>query len=166
MVLALFVLLTALAQSPTPPPPACETPEFAQFDFWLGEWDVYGPKGNRAGGNSISRAHSGCVVLERWTGTAGFTGSSFNIYTPTTKKWHQIWVDSSGTLLQLEGEFANGAMQMQGSGLTAKGPMLNRITWTPRPDGTIRQVWEISTDSGKTWQVSFDGTYRKAGAKR
>jgi hypothetical protein len=164
MIVAVFLMLGAIAQSTPPspaPPPACTTPEFAQFDFWLGEWEVLGPKGARAGTNSITRAHGGCVVLEQWTGTAGTTGSSFNIYTPATRRWHQIWVDNSGTLLQLEGEFVDGAMRLHGHGLTAKGPMLNRITWTPRPDGTVRQFWEISTDNGKTWQPSFDGSYRK-----
>jgi hypothetical protein len=159
-----IVLLLSVLTGQTPPasPPACNGPEFTEFDFWIGEWEVFGPKGNRAGHNSISRAHGGCVVLERWAGNAGFTGSSFNIYTPATKKWHQIWVDSAGTLLQLDGEFRDGSMRMEGPGLTAKGATLNRITWTPRPDGTIRQLWEISTDSGKTWQASFDGTYRKS----
>jgi hypothetical protein len=163
MFIPVLVLLFTLAQSTTPqkPAPACQTPEFSQFDFWLGEWEVVNAKGTRAGTNSISRTHGGCVVLERWSGNGGVTGSSFNIYTPATKKWHQIWVDNGGTLLQLEGEFSNGSMRMQGEGLTPKGPMLNRITWTPRDDGTLRQVWEISTDAGKTWQASFDGTYRK-----
>lgn len=157
-----IVLLVVVAtQAGNPATPRCEAPEFSQFDFWLGEWEVFGPKGNRAGQNSITRTQGGCVVLENWTGTGGNTGTSFNIYTPATRTWHQIWVDNSGTLLQLEGEFRDGSMRLEGPGLTAKGAMLNRITWTPRSDGSIRQYWEISTDQGKTWQASFDGSYRK-----
>ena len=161
--LVVLVLLLALMAQPTQPTraPACQAAEFRQFDFWLGDWEVFTPGGSRAGTNSISRAYDDCVVLERWSGTGGLEGSSFNIYTPASRKWHQVWVDSSGTLLQLEGEFANGAMRLQGTGLTAKGPMLNRITWTPRSDGSVRQLWEISTDNGKTWQTSFDGSYRR-----
>lgn len=140
----------------------CQAPEHAQFDFWLGEWEVYSVKGNRAGHNTITRTHGGCVVVEQWNGSGGVTGSSFNIYTPATGKWHQLWVDSGGTLLQLEGEFRDGSMRLQGAGLTPQGRMTSRITWTKRPDGTVRQVWETSTDDGKTWQASFDGTYRKA----
>ena len=164
MVVYALMLFMMMAQSATPSsqPTACQQPEFAQFDFWIGEWDVFAPTGNRAGHNSISRTHAGCVIHERWTGAGGMTGSSFNIYTPSTRKWHQLWVDSGGTLLQLEGEFNDGRMRLEGEGLTAKGPMRNRITWTPLPDGTLRQFWEISTDGGKSWQVSFDGTYRKA----
>jgi hypothetical protein len=164
MWMSVLLVLFAAAQtaSPAPAPPACDAPEFSQFDFWLGEWDVFGAKGTRAGRNSITRAHGGCVVLERWTSATGGTGSSFNIYTPSTKKWHQIWVDSVGTLLQLEGGLVNGSMRLEGEGWTPQGRMLNRITWTPRPDRTVRQLWEISTDQGQTWQASFDGSYRKA----
>jgi hypothetical protein len=161
----MLLLVVAAQTAPASTPPACAAPEFAQFDFWVGQWDVHGPKGNPVGTNFISREHGGCVVLERWSGAGGSTGSSFNIYTPATKKWHQIWVDAAGTLLQLEGEFRDGSMRLEGTGLTPKGPMLNRITWTPRPDGTIRQYWEISTDAGKTWQASFDGLYRRKAAQ-
>ncbi len=156
--------MSALIQSAASAAPAtatCEGPEFGQFDFWVGEWEVFNPKGDLAGRNAISRAHGGCVIVERWTGSGGLTGSSFNMYTPVTKKWHQVWVDSAGTLLQLEGELIDGSMRLQGPGLTTKGPTLNRITWTPRSDGTVRQFWEMSTDGGKTWQASFEGSYRR-----
>ena len=34
-----------------------------------------------------------------------------------------------------------------------------RITWTPAADRSVRQLWESSTDRGKTWTVLFDGRY-------
>ena len=36
---------------------------------------------------------------------------------------------------------------------------LTGTTWRPRPDGTIRQTFESSTDGGKTWGASFDRVY-------
>ena len=39
--------------------------------------------------------------------------------------------------------------------------MLDRITWTPEDDGTVRQVWEVSTDAGESWSVIFDGRYQR-----
>ena len=38
----------------------------------------------------------------------------------------------------------------------------HRITWTPRPDGTVRQHWQTSLDGGATWTTAFDGAYRRA----
>jgi hypothetical protein len=155
--------LPEAAQQNTAPRTAspCQAREFAQFDFWLGEWEVFNPKGARAGTNSITRIHGGCVIAEAWNGVGGVTGSSFNVYTPSTRKWHQVWVDSSGMLLQLEGEFSDGAMRLQGTGLTPKGITVNRVTWRPRPDGTVRQFWESSSDEGRSWQPVFDGVYRR-----
>ena len=37
-----------------------------------------------------------------------------------------------------------------------------RITWTRDDEGAeVRQVWETSTDDGKTWTVAFDGRYQR-----
>ena len=55
-------------------------------------------------------------------------------------------------------------MVMQGKGLDSNGNVtLQRITWTPNQDGTVRQLWQQSVDKGANWQTLFDGTYRKAG---
>ena len=36
---------------------------------------------------------------------------------------------------------------------------IQRITWTPLPNGRVRQLWETSTDHGVTWTTAFDGLY-------
>ena len=141
--------------------PTCDGVEHRQFDFWLGEWEVTAPNGQPAGRNSITRELSGCVLHEHWTGAGGMRGESFNTWDRTRKRWHQTWVSSTGNLLVLEGGIVGGAMQMTGESTSPKGTVLNRITWTPSPDGSVRQFWEASTDGGKTWQVAFDGRYRR-----
>jgi hypothetical protein len=155
----------ANAQAPPPPPTAaCTDSGYRQFDFWLGEWEVFTPDGKRAGVNSIRRVHGGCVLEESWHGASGSTGSSFNIYTPSTNQWHQTWVDSDGLLLRLDGSF-DGAMRLAGETTGRDGVRTShRLTWTPQDGGRLRQLWESSAD-GKPWTVVFDGTYvRKRGA--
>ena len=39
------------------------------------------------------------------------------------------------------------------------GPLV-KITYTPNPDGSVRQFGEQSTDEGKSWATSFDLLYR------
>ena len=53
---AALALLAAAQDMPAPPSPtsaapapACGAAEYRQFDFWLGDWDVYNAKGARAG---------------------------------------------------------------------------------------------------------------------
>jgi hypothetical protein len=72
-------------------------------------------------------------------------------------------VDNRGLLLQLDGRF-DGSMKLAGQTTGENGGRTHhRLTFTPRPDGGLRQVWESSTD-GTTWSVVFDGTYvRKRG---
>lgn len=150
--------------APAAPPPSCTAPEFRHFDFWLGEWEVRGPSGKFVGRNRIAKAHKGCVIEENYTATGGFSGSSLNIYDADRKKWHQTWVDSSGGLLQLDGGLVDGRMVLIGESPSAeaeKGMAPQRITWSPLPDGRVRQLWEVSNDGGKTWIVSFDGYYTR-----
>jgi hypothetical protein len=151
--------------SPKPPPPGGTAPGHRQFDFWLGEWMVRDAAGKVVGENRITSQHKGCALLENWTGAGGFTGTSLNIYDAERKKWHQTWVDVGGGLLLLDGGVVDGAMVLTGESPAPDAPgktSLQRITWTPLPDGRVRQLWESSNDAGKTWTVAFDGYYTKA----
>ncbi len=170
-----FLALSAIAQEPpTPPPAPCAGSEYSDFDFWVGEWNVTA-NGQPAGHNLIESIDGGCAVSESWTSAAAnFSGHSLNFYDRSTQRWHQVWVDSSGTVLRLEGGLEDGPDLGDGarlqvmvlSGVTP-GPdgakVQNRITWTPNPDGSVRQHWETSPD-GTTWTTSFDGLYVRAQA--
>jgi len=144
---------------------ACETPEHRQFDFWVGRWDVYGPKGKKAGENRIEVIADGCALLEQWSGSGGFNGKSLNIYDAGDRRWHQTWVDSGGTLLVLAGGLVERSMVMSAVTPGTTDPtktVQQRITWTPAADGSVRQLWESSADGGRTWTVVFDGRYVRA----
>lgn len=141
----------------------CAAPEFRQFDFWKGEWDVTS-QGHPAGHSRIEVILDGCVILENWRGAKGGEGKSFNTFNVSSGHWEQFWVDGSGTPLHLIGGIIEGNMVLNGqqpkpnadTGLTQR----ERITWTPNADGSVRQLWQTSNDDGKTWAVTFDGLYK------
>jgi Protein of unknown function (DUF1579) len=140
---------------------ACEASEHRQFDFWLGEWNVRTPDGKLAGVNRIASEYGGCVLHERYTTSHGYSGESLNTFDAGRKVWHQTWVDSSGTLLQLEGGLSGKSMVLEGQTVAADGKATkHRITWTPNADGSVRQHWE-STDAAGQWSTAFDGTYTR-----
>ena len=148
----------AHAQQPAP----CASAQHRQFDFWIGEWDVTGANGQRAGANRIERILGGCVLYESWTGAGPSRGHSFNAWDASDNKWHQTWVDNSGTVLHLAGGMLNGEMVMEGERRLADGTqILERIIWTPNADGTVRQHWQSSRDRGMRWSTVFDGIYRR-----
>ncbi|HUG54946.1 MAG TPA: hypothetical protein VMR21_15150 [Vicinamibacteria bacterium] len=156
---AVLGLAGSAAASSGPPP--CRAPEYRQFDFWVGDWDVFDPSGTLVGTNSITREYDGCVLQEHWEarGPRKQTGSSFNTYHAAAGRWHQTWVDSTGGFLLLDGGLAGESMVLEGEMLGRRGRLHHRIRFTPRPDGQVRQFWETSADGGKTWNVAFDGTY-------
>lgn len=156
---------TSTSQPPAPDaqrPNPCDAPEFRQFEFWIGEWDVTGPAGGLIGSNIIKPIAGNCGLLENWTGNAGGAGNSVNTYHQADGKWHQAWVGTGGGLLELEGNFVDGKMVLEG---TRMGPnqqdVWHRITWTPLDGGRVRQFWESSSDKGATWTPMFDGLYTK-----
>src|SRR5882672_4609826 len=79
----------------------CSQPEFRQFDFWIGEWEVYSTNGKKAGNSRISLMLDSCVILEEWKSVNAvkgliYAGKSFNKYNPASKQWQQTWVDNTG----------------------------------------------------------------------
>jgi hypothetical protein len=159
-ILAAFAVSAPLAAQAAPPP-ACDAPEHHQFDFWIGDWNVTA-QDKPAGTNQITAILNGCVLHEHWAGTKGFKGESFNYYDRTEGTWNQVWVDQGGNALRLSGHFANGVMELAGDGRQPDGkPIRQRIRWSRNADGSVRQLWDSSTDGGKSWQVQFDGVYRK-----
>ncbi|MGE0815774.1 MAG: hypothetical protein AB7O28_13150 [Vicinamibacterales bacterium] len=164
----MLLLLLALLQTtppPTPPPgpPGCTSAEYRQFDFWLGDWEVRGPKGQVVGYNRITSILGGCALREEWTSTNGAVrGVSHNMYDPSDKRWHQSWTDNSSSRLTLVGGLVGRNMVMEqrtpGDGGATD---VQRITWTPLSEGRVRQLWESSKNGGATWTAAFDGTYSR-----
>lgn len=147
-------------------PPAAQSPESAQFDFWIGMWDVSDPTGKHVGVNRIEKVEKGRGLLETWRGAGGSEGNSLNAWNAAKRRWQQYWV-GAGVVLELEGGLdAQGRMVLSDRDTRAPSQkLINRITWTPNADGTVRQHWETSDDDGATWKTSFDGLYRRTEKK-
>lgn len=165
---ALLVTGSGVADQATTNPPAeqapgrCEDAMHREFDFWVGTWDVRSEAGELLGRNEITRVAHGCGLLENWHGADGGEGMSINTYDRGLGKWTQRWV-GAGSVLWLEGGLDEGRMVLGGVRKTRAGPVRDRITWTPLPEGRLSQVWEVSADGGKTWRLLFAGYYSAAG---
>ena len=126
-----------------------------EFDFWIGEWDVFGPEGKHLGVNSVRPLFGTGTLAEHWRSDSGIEGHSLNCFDQERHCWHQTWVDSGGDVLLLDGGLDDtGSMVMQG----VSGGERQRITWS-RDGDEVRQVWETSADDGATWTLAFDGRY-------
>jgi hypothetical protein len=154
----------AYLQQASTPNTCMEDAGFRAFDFWVGDWSVSARQsGQYAGTNRITVIEDGCAPKEEWTNATGGTGQSLNYYNPLTGKWRQIWVSagSGGYSIDYEGAIEGGSMKMEGTiyyyGQGTTAPF--RGTWTPNPDGSVRQLFEQYSETEQTWQIWFDGLY-------
>jgi hypothetical protein len=160
--------LSVFAQTTQSKPCPCCTENHRSFDFWLGNWETYSPDGKLAGTNHIRIMQDSCIIQENWTSAkSGYTGTSYNWYNSSSDTWHQTWIDNQGGSLQLKGQLVENQMILSSADLPdgKGGTTINRITWTNNQDGTVRQLWEVSSDHGKTYSTAFDGMYKPADKK-
>lgn len=153
------------AAVPVPPaastPAMCAAPEHRQFDFWMGNWEVFefGSPAQVAR-VQVNRVLDGCVLLEQYEDTHGLKGQSFTIYDASRKVWRQSWVTNRGQSLSIEGGFHAGEMVFDGTDRTAGGEERRiHAVWKPVNEG-IRETAVTSIDGGKTWKPWFDLLFR------
>ena len=147
--------------------PCGEEPALKRLDFWLGDWAVTVGE-EQVGTNRIEKILDGCAVMEHWTSATGGEGKSLFYYQLVTETWNQVWVTQfalgpGGMKEKKLVETYDGAgVRFQGEIPLAEGGFyLDRTTLTPRPDGTVQQVIQISRDDGESWETTFDAVYRR-----
>lgn len=160
------IALTVLTHAQKLP---CSNPVYRQFDFWIGEWEAFGPGGNKAGESRVSMLLDSCIVFEEWTSASvqrglRFAGKSFNTYNAKTKQWQQTWVDNTGgTNEYLQGKFENNQIIYTSTPFRfSKDTMaVRKMTFTDLGPGKLRQHGEISKDNGISWLTEYDLEYRR-----
>ena len=156
--------------NPAPEKAVCETMSgFNDFDFWVGDWDVYSNDEARQlqGTNSITKHHKNCLIMENWTNVQGGTGRSMNYFDPVEDQWRQLWVAGGYSIDYTGGLDETGSMVLNGKinyYATGKSHAF-RGTWTPNEDGSVRQFFEQQNPEDQKWAVWFDGLYIKKGSK-
>ena len=135
--------------------------------FGVGDWDVM-VGDTKVGDNKIEKLLNDCLIQENWIGSSGGEGKSWFFYDVNIKQWKQIWITQNSTrpggLKEkfLIKEFEDGAVRFQGKYPNEDGNIIfDRTTLTPQNNGSVRQLIEVSTDGGKTWEPNFDAVYLK-----
>jgi hypothetical protein len=138
---------------------------YRQFDFWLGEWEVFGKNGQKAGESKIDLILDSCIILENWTSAkGGYAGKSFNTYNAASHQWQQTWVDNrGGTTEYLRGTADTNRITFYADTVhAATGKSFQRrLTFYKINTNTVRQHGERSVDSGTTWTTEYDLEYRR-----
>ncbi len=142
--------------------PCSADPTLKEFDFWIGEWDVFQNGSNLKVGNSLVQKVSGeCALLENWDAVVSTnTGKSLNYYDAAAKSWVQDWIGSiGGSQRYINGVYKDSAMRFTYENITeGKKTNGNFIFYNMGPD-KVRQYQNASEDGGKTFTVSYDYIY-------
>jgi hypothetical protein len=160
--LAWSILLSTLCALRAAPPGQipCSAPEYHQFDFWVGEWDVFDEGGSTKEAHAtVTRVQNGCGLREQYRGVDGSGGESLSMYDPATSEWQQAWVSDRGQIVFIQGKLEGNAMALSGTDHSVGAQLLVRGVWKPEREG-VRETAERSSDGGRTWTRWFDLSFR------
>lgn len=112
IIVAFLVLPTLLVNAQEDNGDPCESAALHEFDFWLGEWQVFDKEtGKLIAYDRIEKDFGNCVVLQRWTSLddtfrAESTPSrmrGMSLSGHNGNEWVQIWADNMGGTVVLRG---------------------------------------------------------------
>ena len=110
------------------------------------------PDGTVAGTNHVEVVLGGAALVERWTSTHGYAGTSLNRLDPGTRTWRQTWVDDQGDVVEfVDGRYEDGAMRF----VAHRDGVERRLTFFHQGPDALRQLSEQSEDGGATWSVQL-----------
>ncbi len=175
-------------QPAAPPDPPCQggvwwadsDADYADFDFWVGEWQVFDREsGLLMGLDVIEKLFGGCALHQQWRqlndryavpGMPRRLRGTSHTSLGADGRWHQVWVDNNGSWLPTSGGLdASGTMVLETEWQefrNRQGQLVrlrHRWQWRPQPDGTIHNWGDIGTPDGDgvKWQRYFDIVYRR-----
>lgn len=140
----------------------CCSKNYRQFDFWLGDWNVYDTLGSKIGENLVVALQDHCVLQENWK-SKNSTGTSYNYFNSLDSSWNQVWIDNSGNPLVLKGGYIGREMVLK-SELRKKADgseYYDMISWKQMPDKSVVQKWSTFDKMHHELAILFIGVYRK-----
>ncbi|MEO8112359.1 MAG: hypothetical protein ABI594_20090 [Ginsengibacter sp.] len=161
---ALFICAASLsnAQNSNSQKP-CSAPEAAQFDFWVGQWDLTWNDTSH-GTNRVLKIMDGCTVNENfYDPEIKYSGSSWSMYNPQLKMWQQTWIDNQGGYIALSGKFENNEMTLatQPQKLPNGKELISRMVFYNITPASFDWRWESTKDNEATWQTNWLIHYKR-----
>jgi hypothetical protein len=158
-----------LEAAPVLTAPPCDTPPHHQFDFWVGEWQVFDAATNQLVAFDRVEKHSeGCIVQQNMNfvtdmyrrpgATYRLAGMSVNRY--DGEAWLELWADNQWGAIAMRGSLdEHGSMVFK-----TIVPSRNRdlkIVWEKQADGSVRILQYVTPTGAGKWQKYGDLIYRR-----
>jgi hypothetical protein len=141
---------------------ACTAAPYHQFDFFVGQWNVYDAKGRFLGSDVVEKRLNGCVIYERYTNPDGSVGIGLSGYQAKNGTWHQDFMGDDGLVVLLDGSRGHlAAMVMSGVDYPADGTRRHDTGIWVVHGAVVEETWTVSIDNGKTWKTQFHGFFHR-----
>ncbi len=164
-----FPLTFASQENSTEGSSRCDVPEARQFDFLVGEWDIFNRRRNAQGIWEEFRARltgskflDGCVVIDHYNGTfpSGLRvkGITIRAFDPSTKKWSIVWLDNvqPPDFTPLVGQFREGKGEFLQETMVRGKRTRVRFTWDNITHTTARWAQAFSLAEGEeNWHTNW-----------
>ncbi|MGZ5286271.1 MAG: hypothetical protein ACXWB9_03755, partial [Flavisolibacter sp.] len=144
LLICLLAVLSAYAQTNKP----CSSPEIAQFNFWVGDWNLTWSD-SLHGTNKIEKIYGDCTLQENFSDPkTGFSGKSWTVYNANYKTWQQTWVDNQGGYIHLTGGMVGDSMVLTTAeqkvpvSVSASGKILSRMVFYNIKKNSFDWSWE------------------------
>jgi len=153
----------ATSQAPAP----CQSAEYRQMDFWVGEWDLTWQAADgttRSGQNVVTRSSFGdCVITENFDGAPGnaLKGMSVSTYSNPHGQWRQTWVDNQGGYFSLHGGLQeDGKFVLEMDRLNNEGPFSRMVFEDIKPN-SLTWRWQGKREAESAWADRWVINYRR-----
>jgi hypothetical protein len=146
----------------------CDTPEHHQFDFWVGDWQVFDAKTNELVGFDRVEKHSqGCIVQQNLTMITdlyrrpgvGYRLAGISVNRFDGENWLELWADNQWGAIALRG-MPEGGNAMVLRTITPSRNRDLRLVWERRPDGGVRALQYVAAAGSGKWELYGDLIYR------
>lgn len=136
------------------------------FDFWVGNWNIYyfsSDSTKKSATNEIVKIIDGKVIQENFNDlSTGFKGTSISVFNLKNKTWHQAWADNSGGYFNFYGLEIDGNKIFRTNEIRENGKsIIYQMTFHHITESSFIWEWEISTDSGLSWELKWQLFYQK-----
>lgn len=153
----------AMAQVPSP-----LAPQSDQFDFWLGEWETemssipdFSVK--RTGTDQVQKLLKGRLIEEVFTrnGDGEKFQRGYLTYLAREKRWQHIIYDAKWGEYRFLGGKKGDNFVLESAPEDTR-PLKHRETFSDIKKNSFEYTWESSKDNGKTWNVVWKVSYKRA----
>jgi hypothetical protein len=147
----------------------CDTPRHHEFDYWVGDWQVFDADTRQLVAVDRVEKHSeGCIVQQNLTFITdmyrrpgvNYRLAGIGVNRFDGEAWLQIWADNQwGAIVMRGSPDASGSMTFK-SIIPSRNRDL-KIIWEKRADGTVRNVEYVAPTGTTKWEKYGDLIYRR-----